>query len=131
MATVEQLKSQRKTKKNSFNSYAGRRNAIRTIVSNIDNKLDDDVTAINKKISSCMSELTQGLKGGKNTTTICSDMESAKEKSAGSDSKISSCRGNLSSEISRCQGRINTLDSEITQLENQIKAQGGTIYFWE
>lgn len=131
MATIEQLKSQRKTKKNSFNSYAGRRNAIKTIVSNIDNKLDDDVTAINKKIFSCMTELTQGLKGGKNTTTICSDMESIKEKGAGSDSKISSCRGNLSKEISRCQGRINALDSEITQLENQIKAQGGTIYFWE
>ena len=129
--TVEQLKSQRRTKKSSFNTYAKRRNAVRDIVSKIDNKLDDDVSDVNGQITKCISELKQGLKGTAKVYQIASDMEASKEKYVGSDSKISSCRGNLSCEVSRCQGRINTLDSEITQLENQIRAQGGTIYFWE
>lgn len=129
--TVEQLKAQRKTKKNSFNSYANRRNAIRGIITKIDEKLDDDIRDVNSQITKCISELQQGLKGTSKVTTICSSMESSKEQGTGSDSKISSCRGYLSKEVSRCQGRINTLDSEIRSLESQIKAQGGTIYFWE
>lgn len=127
--TVDQLKAQRKTKKNSFNTYAKRRNAIRDIIKNIDDKLDDDIRDINKQISNCISELQQGLKGT-SKVTICNAMEDAKEGGAGS-GKIASCRSNLSSEVSRCQGKINTLDSEIKSLENQIRAQGGTIYFWE
>lgn len=129
--TVEQLKAQRRTKKNSFNTYAKRRNAIRDIIKKIDDKLDDDIRDVNKQISNCISELQQGLKGTSKVTTICSDMEAIKEKGTGSESKIASCRSNLSSEVSRCQSKINTLDSEIKSLENQIRAQGGTIYFWE
>lgn len=129
--TIDQLKAQRKSKKNSFNAYAKRRNAIKDIIKKIDDKLDDDIGDVNKQISNCISELQQGLKGTGRVTTICNDMEGVKEKGTGSDSKISSCRSNLSSEVSRCQGRINTLDSEIKSLENQIRTQGGTIYFWE
>lgn len=129
--TVAELKEKRKSKKNSFNAYAKRRNAVRTIVSNIDDKLDDDISDVNKKISSCISELQQGLKGSTKLSTICSDMEAVKEKGTGSDSKMSSCRSNIKSEQSRCQDRINTLDAEIKELERQIKEQGGTIYFWE
>lgn len=129
--TVDQLKAQRKTKKNSFNTYAKRRNAINDIIKKIDNKLDDDISDVNKQISKCISELQQGLKGTSKVSTICSSMDGIKEKGTGSDSKISSCRSNLSSEVNRCQRRINALDSEIKSLEDQIRAQGGTIYFWE
>ena len=59
------------------------------------------------------------------------EMEKVKEPLAANDLKLSDCRNNLSSEISRCQRRINALDSEIKQLEAQIKAEGGKIYFWE
>lgn len=129
--TVEQLKSQRRTKKDSYNTFVNRRNSVRNIVSNIDNKIDDDIRDINNQISNCINELKQGLKGTSKITQICSDMEFAKEKGVGSDSIVSSCRGNLSSEATRCQGNINTLDSEIKSLENQIRAQGGTIFPWE
>lgn len=129
--TVEQLKAQRKTKKTALNTYAKRRNAIRDIIKKIDDKLDDDIRDVNKQISNCISELQQGLKGTSRVTSICNAMENVKEKGTGSDSKISSCRGYLSSEVSRCQDRINTLDSEIRSLEIQIRDQGGTIYFWE
>ncbi|MBQ2943223.1 MAG: hypothetical protein IJD93_00790 [Ruminococcus sp.] len=129
--TVAQLKSQRKTKKSSFNTYVKRRDAIKTIIDRIDSKLDDDVNDVNDQINKCIAELQDGLKGSSKVSKICSDMYAAKENKVGSDSTISSCRGYLSSEKTRCQGRINTLDSEIRYLESRIKAQGGTIYFWE
>lgn len=128
--TVDQLKAQRRTKKSSFNTYAKRRNDIRDIIKNIDNKLDDDVRDVNKQISNCISELQNGLKGTSKVGTICDEMEKSKEGGTGS-GNIASCRSNLSREVSRCQGRINALDTEIKTLENQIRAQGGTIYFWE
>lgn len=129
--TVDQLKAQRKTKKSSFNAYAGRRNKVKDIIKKIDDKLDDNISDVNKQISNCVSELRRGLKGTGKVATICSEMESIKEKGTDSDYYISSCRSNLSSEVNRCQGKINALDSEIKSLESQIKAQGGTIYFWE
>ncbi len=61
--TVAQLKSQRKTKKSSFNTYVKRRNGTRDIVSKIDSNLDDDIRDVNTQISNCMSKLTEGLKG--------------------------------------------------------------------
>lgn len=131
--TVDQLKSQRKTKKNSFNTYVKRRDAINKIISNIDKNLDDDVRDVNNQISSCISNLTQGLKVGssKRISTVCSGLESSKESNVGRDTQISSVRSNLVNEKNRCQRNINSLDAEIRQLESQIKAQGGTIYFWE
>ena len=125
--TIDQLKARRKSKKNSFNSFVKRRDAINKIISNIDNKLDDDVRDINNNISSCASKLGQGLKAA----TVSGALEATKEGNAGSDGKISSVRSNLVSEKARCQRNINSLDTEIKQLEYQIKAQGGTIYFWE
>lgn len=126
--SVEQLKAQRKSKKSSFNKYAERRDAVKKIVSNIDSKLDDDVRDINNKIKSCMNNLEQGLKGCNKVTTICSDMILAKE---GADSKMSDCRAYMKREQDRCQTKINQLDAEIKSLERQIKAEGGTVYFWE
>ena len=129
--TVDQLKTQRESNKNLFNSYVKRRDAVKNIISNIDNKLDDDVRDVNFQISLCISELSQGLKGVSNVLRISSDMTSAKESSASSESRIVSCKSSLNEEVSRCQREINALDSEIKQLESQIKAQGGTIHFWE
>ena len=129
--TVAELKSIRKTKKNLFNTYAKRRNGVRDIVSNIDNKLDDEVRSVNDRIGKCITELQQGLKGSTKVSALCTDMAATKESYPGSDSKLSSCKSNVKSEQSRCQGCINTLDSEICSIENQIREQGGTIYWWE
>ena len=131
--TIDQLKARRKSKKNSFNTFVKRRDAINKIISNIDNKLDDDVRDINSNISNCVSKLGQGLKvsNSRKVSTVSSSLDSVRENYAGSDGKISSVRSYLMSEKNRCQNNINSLDYEIKQLENQIKAQGGTIYFWE
>ena len=131
--TVDQLKAKRKTKKIQFDTYVKRRDGVKSIISSIDNKLDDDISDINNRISSCASSLSDGLKiaSSSKVSSVISILHSAKESYTGSDSTISSCRSNMESERSRCQRNINSLDYEIRQIENEIRAQGGTIYFWE
>lgn len=129
--TVNQLNAQRRAKKDSFNAYAKRRNCIRDIIKKIDGSLDDDVRDVNTRISGCISGLQQGLSGTKNVGTVCSSMEGVKEKASESDAQIVSCRGYLSSEVARCQQQINSLDADIKSLDNQIRSQGGTTFFWE
>lgn len=129
--SVAELKAKRKAKKSSFNTYANRRDKVKKIISSIDNNLDDEVCDVNSKIDKCISELKQGLRGSAKVAVICADIEDEKERGNGADSNLVSCRSSLESEQSRCQGQINTLDAEIRSLENQIREQGGTIYFWE
>lgn len=129
--TVDQLKAKRKQKKSERSTLVSRRDSVKNIISGIDNKLDDDVRDANNKITSCINALSAGLRGSSRISTICSSLETAKEKNSGYDSSVSSSRSNLSSESARCQSRINTLDYEIRSLEQQVRDQGGTIYFWE
>lgn len=129
--TVDQLKAKRKQKKSERSTLVSRRDSVKNIISGIDNKLDDDVRDANNKITSCINALSTGLRGSSRVSTICSSLETAKEKNSGYDSSVSSSRSNLSSESARCQSRINTLDYEIRSLEQQVRDQGGTIYFWE
>ena len=128
---VEQLKEQRKSKKNTFNKYAKRRDAIRKIVNGIDSKLDDEVSSINKQIDKCIDEFENSIKGSKRINSVYTNIRSSKESFSDKDLKLSSCRKVLSDEITRCQKKINDLDAEIRKTETQIKEQGGTIYFWE
>lgn len=129
--SVEQLKAQRREKRRQLNSYIKRRNSINLIISNIDIKFDDDVTDINKQVSNCINEVTSGIRGCGITETISTNMEGCKQRYSPSDSKISSARSNFSSEVRRCQEEINSLHWEISNLEDRINSQGGTIHFWE
>ena len=129
--TVEQLKTERSNKKSSFNAYAKRRNSINDIIDKIGSKFDDDINAVNKQIDNCIYELQCGLRGTSSVSTVCNNLELAKEKTIWSDYNISTCKSNLIYEKNRCQSRINELDATIKSLEKQITDQGGTIYFWE
>lgn len=129
--TVSELKAERRRKKSSFNSYAKRRDAVRKIIDHIDSKLDDNVRNVNSQIQKCADELRYGLKGVSGIGAVCADIEDTRQSASDVDGKISGCRSNMSREALRCQGKIDTLDSQIRRLEGQIRDQGGTIYFWE
>lgn len=127
--TVDQMKSQRKQKKGQFNAFVNRRNALNTIIGNIDSKLGDDISDVNSKINKCANELSSAVKGSGRPSSLANQMAAQKESNP--DGKISDCRSYLVSERSRCQNQINTLSCEITRLEQQIKEAGGTLYPWE
>lgn len=129
--SVNQLKSQRKSIKSSINTFNNRKQAVQRIINNIDNGLDDNVSGVNSEIGKCLTELVQGVKGTSRVTTVCNNLSSLTERYVGSDGCMSSCRGNLISEVSRCQGQASSLSSQVTSLESQIRSQGGKIYFWE
>lgn len=129
--TVEQLKAQRRAQKSSLSVYKNRRSEVNDIIRKIDNNLTTMITSINLQTYQCSSKLREGLKGSSKIATICDDIENQKEKDIHLDDKISSCRSSLSSEANRCQAKIDTINSQIKWLENQIEAQGGVIYFWE
>lgn len=129
--SVASLKSQRKTKKNQLNQYAKRRDAIKKIINNMGSKTSDDVADVNNRISACAANLSYGLYGVGRISSVASEINSMRESYAGGDGSISSCSAYLSKEVARCQNKINSLDREIKNLERQIKAEGGTIYWWE
>lgn len=128
---VDQLKSQRKTKKISFNNYAKRRDAIKKILKSLDYNFNDNVNSICSHVNSCAMEFSNGLKGNHKIANVHIGIDESKEKYISYDSKMSGCEENLRCELNRCQKKINDLDYEIKQLENKIKEQGGTIYSWE
>ena len=128
---VDKLKTQRRTKKNSFNNYVKRRDAIRKIIKSLENNLNDNVNSICTQVDSCANEFSSGIKGNLKIANVYLGIDESKEKNVSYDSKMSGCEEKLRCELNRCQKKINDLDYEIKQLEIKIKEQGGTIYSWE
>lgn len=129
-AEIAKLKSQRKAKKRELKTFQSRRDEVLKIISNIDNKLSDDISDINSRLSESISSLKTGLQSGDGVTKgVCDSLNNSKE--SANDSNLFQCRDYLNAEKSRCQTKINTLNSEIRSLERQITNLGGTIYFWE
>jgi chromosome segregation ATPase len=125
------MKAQRKNKIAERKTLKSRVDKLRKIVSSIDNKMDDDVKDINKQLEKCTSNLRESIRGYSRHMTVAAEIDAIKEGNSAYETDISSCRNNLTSEMQRCQSRIDTLTGEINSLEYQIKEQGGTIYFWE
>ncbi len=129
--SVESLKAKRRTKKKQFNEYVKRRDAINRIINNMSSKTGDDVSDVNNKIYATSNFLRSGLSGVSKISSVATEIYSEKESYVGGDDALSSCSEYLTKEKNRCQSKINSLDREIDDLEKQIKAEGGTIYFWE
>jgi DNA repair exonuclease SbcCD ATPase subunit len=129
--SVDSLKAQRRSAKSEKSTLTKRHDKLRKIVASIDEKMDDDVRDINKQLEKCTSNLRDGIRGYSRNQTVANSIDDIKEKNVAYETKMSSCRNNLTSEMQRCQTRIDELSRQISTLEYQIKEQGGTIYFWE
>lgn len=128
--SIQTLKSRRRNKKNQYETYKRRYNALSSIISKSEN-LDDNIQRINGNISSCCYDLTTGIKGNGKIQCAYSQFEEKKESNIYGDSTLSNCRTNIINEKSRCLRKMNELECEIRQLEIQIRSQGGTINYWE
>lgn len=129
--SVEQLKSDRKIKKNQIDELKDRRDSIKRIISNIYNELDDDIRVVNTQIAECARYFSSGMKGISRLANIDDNMDSCKEKWVANNTTISSIRDYLELEVARCDREIDNISMEVEQLEKDIKSQGGTVHFWE
>lgn len=119
MASSSWLKTQRSGKVSERDTLVKRKKGVEAIIRKIGTDFDNNVTNINNMITYCSSLYSSGLKGRKKS--ISSDIVSEKEKYDNNDTKINSSKTNLQNELNRCQTRIDTLNSEISSLDSQIR----------
>ena len=119
MASSSWLKTQRSGKISERDTLVKRKNSVDTIIGKIGSDFDNYVTNVNNMITYCLNYYSSGLKGRKKS--ISSDIDSEKEKYDYKDTKINSSKTNLQNESNRCQTRIDTLNSEISSLDSQIR----------
>lgn len=103
--------------------YSNRRDQVQGIKNSVSNVSDDYVSTINRKIDSLNSSLTSGIKGLSVVATFTSEISKKKEKSGTSDAKLNEYDGELSSEISDCNRKIESLDGEIAQLQSKYNRE--------
>lgn len=119
MASSSWLKTQRSGKVSERDTLVKRKKGIDAIIGKIASDFDNNVTNINNMVTYCSSYYSSGLTGRKKS--ISSDISSEKEDYDYKDAKINSSKTNLQNESNRCQTRIDTLDSEISSLDSQIR----------
>lgn len=107
-----------RTENRFISTYDDRVIELEKIVSALDDKLDDEVRAINNRIERCANTLERGLKGEDKVNSLYNEIEAAKESQF--DNRLSSCRSSLMSEISRCRLEISNAENRITAIENEI-----------
>jgi len=121
MATLQQLKSSQKTAKNSRTTLNKRLDKLYTIRNKLENDFSNNISTIGTRCDNINGCLTNGLKGaGNNISALKQDVTGLKEKDVFRDEYMSSARGSITNEISRCQNEISSLNSEINNLGNQI-----------
>lgn len=119
MASSSWLKTQRSGKVSERDTLVKRKQGIDAIIGKIDSDFDNNVTNINNMVMYCSSCYSSGLTGRKKS--ISSDISFEKEDYDYKDVKINSSKTNLQNESKRCQTRIDTLNSEISSLDSQIR----------
>ena len=119
MASSSWLKTQRSGKVSERDTLVKRKKGIDAIIGKIASDFDNNVTNINNMVTYCSSYYSSGLTGRKKS--ISSDISSEKEDYDYKDAKINSSKTNLQNESNRCQTRIDTLNSEISSLDSQIR----------
>lgn len=119
MASSSWLKNQRSGKVSERDILVKRKKGIDAIIGKIASDFDNNVTNINNMVAYCSSYYSSGLTGRKKS--ISSDINSEKEDYDYIDAKIISSKTNLQNESNRCQTRIDTLNSEISSLDSQIR----------
>ena len=122
MASSGALKAQKQQKIKERDLLVTRKKGVDKIISNIDSCFGDPIAGIISRISACSVSIENGVKGNPKVNRIIWDLSEEEEKSTSVDRNMSSGRANLSYESSRCQQRIDVLNTEINSLDGQIKA---------
>lgn len=118
MASLSDLKQDKKDAEKELKKYQTRLKEVKAIRTNLDNACDDYVSDINGKVQSALGEFGRGINaGGAGVANVVSPLM---QQGVYEDANLSSCRSDLSREISRIENKIEELKREIRSLESSI-----------
>lgn len=118
MASLSDLKQDKKDAEKELKKYEKRLKEVKAIRTDLDNACDDYVTDINNKVRSALSEFGRGVNaGGAGVDGVVSPLL---QQGVYEDSNLSSCRSDLGREITRIENKIETLRREIRSLDASI-----------
>ena len=119
MASLSDLKQDRKDAEKKLRQYEKRLKEIKSIRGNLDKTCEDHVSDINGKIRSALSDFNNGLNKG--TTNVENAVSPILQFGVYEDSDLTSCRSDLGREITRIEGKIEELKREIRRLKSDIE----------
>ena len=118
MASLSDLKQDKKDAEKELKKYEKRLKEVKAIRTDLDNACDDYVTDINNKVRSALGEFGRGVNaGGAGVDSVVSPLL---QQGVYEDSNLSSCRSDLGREITRIENKIETLRREIRSLDASI-----------
>lgn len=104
-------------------TISSRKEAVNTIINNVDGKLDDEIKAVNGRVAKCSAALASSVSNVSRVRDVADSIDNAKERYPSGDTKISGCREALVNERSRCERKISQLDAEIASLKEAIRIE--------
>lgn len=110
-------------KKTEREGYKRRKEQVGQVKGKIGDVSDDYVNSINGKIEKLNGSLSTAIKGLNVIETLQNATSEKKEKVGTGDSFLANCSSELSSEISDCKTKIESLDDEISRLQKQYESE--------
>lgn len=119
MASLSNLKQDKKEAEKKLKQYKKRLKEVKSIRGDLDKACQDYVPDINKKIRDALSDFSSGLSTG--SANVENAITPILQSGVYDDSNLSSCRSDLGSEITRIEGKIEELEREIRRLKSDIE----------
>lgn len=108
-------------KRAELNTFVARRDKLRKIQQSLVDNFDNNVTDIENKRGKAQVDLSRGISGSgmSKIASMQTKMNNTAQPLPVHDTVFNDAKWNINQEINRCQGIINTLNSQIIQLQNQ------------
>ena len=118
MASLSDLKQDKKDTEKELKKYEKRLKEVKAIRKDLDDACDDYVSDINGKVRSAVNQFGGGVNSG--SAGVDGVLSPLLQKGVYEDADLSSCRSDLSREISRIEDKIGELKREIRTLDSSI-----------
>lgn len=120
VASIKSRINQLEKKKKQFQK---RKKSLESVKSSAPKKMSKAADAVNEKISDCAKLAAGAFSGVTSEDGLILSVKSYKQSESGSDEVLGEAIESVRKEISRCEKRIQELDSEISKCEAELKRE--------
>ena len=120
LSLLSKLRSYKSTATASRKKYKSRRSAVNSILKDLQNDFDNNVTAVNKKKTTLQEESASGFYNLSNIVSQNSEIGTIVELDPDVDKNLAGAMESLNSEIAMLDAKIENLDGIITDLNKCI-----------